>query len=171
MDSEFRNKEFQILVATESYEVGTHNPHVQNVIRLGCMRNIGVVIQEFGRAGRGGEQSDGYLFFNEHKDDQRLTYWTLKCNEEDTNKIFKKHFQESWRTIYGIYNKACVRKALLKTYENESSIQPASRSECCTSCDLQESCDFDARNTASLLLKTIRELQDIYIVQIKAWCQ
>ena len=34
-------------------------------------------MQEFGRAGRGGEQADGYLLFNEHKDDQRLKYWTM----------------------------------------------------------------------------------------------
>ena len=37
IDTEFRNEEFQILVATESYEVGTHSPHVHNVFRIGCM--------------------------------------------------------------------------------------------------------------------------------------
>jgi ATP-dependent DNA helicase RecQ len=68
VDSQFRNKDFQILVATEQYEVGTHSPHVHSMIRLGCMRNIGVLVQEFGRAGRGGEQADGYLWFNENKD-------------------------------------------------------------------------------------------------------
>ena len=52
---------------------------MRNVFRIGCMRNAGVIIQEFGRAGRGGEQSEGYLFFNEHKDDQRLAYWTNEC--------------------------------------------------------------------------------------------
>ena len=77
VDSQFRSKDFQLLVATESYEVGTHSPHVHSVIRLGCKRNLGVLIQEFGRAGRGGEQADGYLLFNEHKDDQRLKYWTM----------------------------------------------------------------------------------------------
>ena len=29
-----------MLVATESYEVGTHSPHVNVVLRIGCMRNI-----------------------------------------------------------------------------------------------------------------------------------
>ena len=87
VDSLFRNKDFQLLVATESYEVGTHSPHVQNVIRLGCMRNLGVLIQEFGRAGRAGEQADGYLWFNEFKDDQRLTYWTMGCNSEEVEII------------------------------------------------------------------------------------
>ena len=34
-DCDFRAKEFQVLVATESYEVGTHSPHVDNIFRLG----------------------------------------------------------------------------------------------------------------------------------------
>ena len=29
VDNKFRNKEFQVLVATEAYEVGTHSPHVK----------------------------------------------------------------------------------------------------------------------------------------------
>ena len=98
IDTEFREKQFQILVAAESYEVGTHSPHVRNVFRIGCMRNAGVIIQEFGRAGRGGEQSDGYLLFNEHKDDQRFSYWTKHCKPEEEASI-KKKYQELWRWI------------------------------------------------------------------------
>ena len=42
VESQFRNKDFQLLVATESYEVGTHSPHMHSVIiRLGCMRSLG----------------------------------------------------------------------------------------------------------------------------------
>ena len=43
-DSAFRGKEFQVLVATESYEVGTHSAHVDNIFRVGCMRNLSVMI-------------------------------------------------------------------------------------------------------------------------------
>lgn len=32
VDNEFRNKEFQVLVATDAYEVGTHTPHVNLVL-------------------------------------------------------------------------------------------------------------------------------------------
>ena len=72
LDASFRNKQFQVLVATETYEVGTHTPHVKNVLRVGCMRNlVGVLVQEFGRAGRSGELSDGFLLFNEFKDDKQ----------------------------------------------------------------------------------------------------
>ena len=80
-DTDFRSKEFQVLVATEAYEVGTHSPHVDNDFRVGCMRNLSVLIQEFGRAGRGGSTADGFLFINEAKDDQRLAFWTKNCTK------------------------------------------------------------------------------------------
>ena len=37
LDSQFRNKDFQQLVTTELYVVGTHSQHVHSVIRLGCV--------------------------------------------------------------------------------------------------------------------------------------
>ena len=60
------------------------------------MQNLGVLTQEFGRAGRRGEQADGYLWFNEHKDYQRLTYWTKGCSTEEVASI-KKSYEDSWR--------------------------------------------------------------------------
>ena len=70
----FRNKEIQVLVATESFELCTHSPHVNIVIRVSCARNMRVVGQELGRAAR--EENNGHfiLFFNENKDDQRFGY-------------------------------------------------------------------------------------------------
>ena len=41
-----------MLVATESYELGVDNPNITQVIRIGCPRNLGVLLQELGRAGR-----------------------------------------------------------------------------------------------------------------------
>lgn len=48
VDNELRNKEFQVLVTTEAYEVRTHSPQVNLVLRIGCMRNMAVLVQEFG---------------------------------------------------------------------------------------------------------------------------
>ena len=70
-------------MATESYEIGTHNPHVDNIFRVGCMRNLSVLIQEFGRAGRSGKDCDGFLLINESKDDQRLAFWLKNCSLEE----------------------------------------------------------------------------------------
>ena len=51
-DVMFQQGETSVLVATESYELGVDNPNVNQVIRIGCPRNIGVFLQEIGRAGR-----------------------------------------------------------------------------------------------------------------------
>lgn len=161
IDTDFRNKEFQILVATESYEVGTHSPHVRIVFRIGCMRNASVIIQEFGRAGRGGEQSDGYLLFNEHKDDQRLAYWTKECNSNEQVSI-KKKYQDLWRWIYGIYNGTCLRISLLKWYESAPLLEQCPEGECCSSCDIRQTLDFEGKETATLLLRGINELEAVF---------
>lgn len=70
----FRKEEIQVLVATESFELCTHSPHVNIVIWVSCARNMRVVGQELGRAAR--EENNGHfiLFFNENKDDQRFGY-------------------------------------------------------------------------------------------------
>ena len=54
-----QEQDFQALVATESYEVGTQSPHVHEIFRVGVMRNSSVVVQEFGRVGRSGNNTDG----------------------------------------------------------------------------------------------------------------
>ena len=41
-----------VLVATESFELGVDNPRITQIVRIGCPRNLGVLLQEFGRAGR-----------------------------------------------------------------------------------------------------------------------
>ena len=43
-DKMFQQRETSVLVATESYELGVDNPNVDQVIRIGCPRNIGVFL-------------------------------------------------------------------------------------------------------------------------------
>ena len=51
------------------------------------MRNLSVLIQEFGRAGRSGNSANGFLLVNESKDDQRLAYWTKNCSKIEEEEI------------------------------------------------------------------------------------
>ena len=51
-DCKLLQGELSVLVATESFELGVDNPSINQVIRIGCPRNLGVLLQEFGRAGR-----------------------------------------------------------------------------------------------------------------------
>ena len=158
---DFINEEFQVLCATESYEVGVHNPHVDFVARVGCMRNMNVLLQEFGRADRSeGNGTDGLLLINEHKDDQHLGYWIKGCNTSDTERI-KKEYEACWKWIYSTYTGDCLRTELLKYYNEEPvsvNIDPA---ECCLCCELNTKKDFDVQAALSLLLKSITELESV----------
>ena len=65
-DKKFFQGDISVLVVTESFELGVDNPNVTQVIRIGCPRNLGVLLQELGRAGRNpGSIAKGSLFFNE----------------------------------------------------------------------------------------------------------
>ena len=76
----FRKGETFVLVATDSYELGVDNPNITQVIRIGCPRNLGVFLQEVGRAGRKPDcTAEGMLLFNECVDDKRLGQWLKKA--------------------------------------------------------------------------------------------
>ena len=156
-DKSFRAKEFQVLVATEAYEVGTHSPHVNLVFRVGCMRNIAVLVQEFGRAGRNDDASDGFLLVNENKDDQRLIFWTKSCSADELERQ-KNNYEAAWKWVYGVYTGQCLRQALLKNFEDVDVLEKPNTGECCSSCDIVGERNFDIKDTASLLLKAITEL-------------
>ena len=48
VDRKFSQGEISLLVATESYELGVDNPNISKVLRIGCPRNLGVLLQEVG---------------------------------------------------------------------------------------------------------------------------
>ena len=164
IDSAFRFKKFQVLVATEAYEVGTHSPHVNLILRIGCMRNIAVIVQEFGRAGRNNDSSDGVLLVNEHVDDQRLIYWTKNCSPEEME-FKKREYEKSWKWIYGWKAGSCLRRCLLENFEDAEVIEQSTSGECCSSCDVEVERNFNIRDTASMMIKALKEL--ITIPQVK----
>jgi ATP-dependent DNA helicase RecQ len=158
---DFNNQKFQVLCATESYKVGVHNPHVDFVVRIGCMRNMNVLLQEFGRAGRGEENSAvGQLLVNEHKDDQRLGYWLKGCDTADRNRITN-DYMACWKWIYSIYVGNCLCDGILKYYEEDVICPMVETDDCCSSCELDLEKDFDIQHALILLLKTINELEDV----------
>lgn len=141
----FNNEEFQVLCATESYEVGVHNPHVDFVARVGCMRNMNVLLQEIGRAGRRDENGAvGLLLINEHKDDQRLGYWIKGCNSCDRERI-KKEYEACWKWIYSIYTGDCLRAELPKQYKEEAATGDIDPADCCLCCNLNNEKDFNVQ--------------------------
>ena len=72
-DRKFLKGDLTVLIATESFELGVDNPNISQVIRIGCPRNLGVLLQEVGHAGRKEQSSaNGLLFVNEYIDDRSV---------------------------------------------------------------------------------------------------
>ena len=152
--------EISILVATESYELGVDNPNVSQVIRIGCLRNVGVLLQEMRRVGRRpGVKANGILLFNEFIDDIRLGLWlksALDYQEEDNLMHLGKAdvlstYEKSWRFIYSLYYGKCLSWALYHFYGGADDNDPltcfTANASLCAVCRLsdaicQESCDI-----------------------------
>ena len=69
-------------------------------------------------------------------------YWTKQCKSHEEVCIQMK-YQELWKWIYGIYNGTCLHTSLLKWFENASLEQ--CKKECCSSCDIKQTPDFEGQ--------------------------
>ena len=113
-----------ILVATESYELGVNNPNVSEIVRVGSPRNLGVLLQEFGQAGRkAGEIANAYLFFNESMDDKRLGLWLKSSLESENDAAYEavkadilSTYKKTWQYVYSVYHDKCLMWAMSHFY-------------------------------------------------------
>ena len=111
VDKSFRVKEFQVLLATEAYEVGTNSQHVNLVLRVRCMTNISVLVQEFGTAGRNDDASDRFLLVNESKGNQRRIFWTTTCSTDELE-CQKNNYEAAWKWVYSVNKGQCLKQSL-----------------------------------------------------------
>ncbi|KAL9652269.1 hypothetical protein ABK040_011929 [Willaertia magna] len=73
IQTQFVNKEISIIIATVAFGMGINISSVKSVIHFNLPRSVESYIQEIGRAGRDGEESQCHIFFDE--DD----YITSRC--------------------------------------------------------------------------------------------
>ena len=117
------------------------------------MRNLSVLSQEFGRAGRSGNSAGGFLLVNESKDDQRLAYWTKNCSKIEEEEIQTQLIQ-SWRWVYSIYCGRYMREEIITKF-GEGQLDLQCVDECCSSCDIKEERDLNAKQAISLLIQAV----------------
>jgi len=180
VEKKFLKGDAAVLVATEAYELGVDNPRITQVIRIGCPRNLGVLLQEFGRAGRKeGMIANAFLYINECVDDKRLGLWLKAAldrekdgSDEDGAHEAKKQemihdYVETWRFVYSVYHGKCLCWALSSFYGGAGDTDPptcfVSNSPLCMICKAsdmlcQESCDI--KDYLCMLLSTIQQLKD-----------
>ena len=157
--------------------MGVDNPNITQVIRIGCPRNLGVLLQELGRAGRKEQSSaNRLLLVNEYIDDKRLGLWmkSLLESEKETNTDSRLQeiktemllmYTQSWRFIYSIYHGECLSRALSYFYAGANDNDPPScfsaNSLLCAVCVNSEALSqvsIDISEHMILLLRTTNEL-------------
>ena len=174
VDRKFLRGEISVLVATESYELGVDNPNVSQVIRI---VNLGVLLQEMGRAGRRpGAKANGILLFNEYTDDKRLGLWlksALDCQEEDHSMQLGKAdvlstYEKSWRFIYSLYHGKCLSWALFHFYGGADDNDPptcfTANAPLCAVCRISDAIcqeSSDIQDYLLLLFQTIKTLNNV----------
>ena len=175
-ESKFLKGDISVLVATEAFELGVDNPRVTQVVRIGCPRNLGVLLQEFGRAGRKeGMIANALLYFNEYVDDKRLGLW-LKSALDSTNSDeahdqakdeIISNYMYACKFIYSAYHGKCLSWALSQFYGGADDTDPptcfVSNSPLCMVCKVSEVlCEesLDVKEHLNILLNTLQQLQN-----------
>jgi len=174
-EAKFSKGDIPVLVATESFELGVDNPKVKQVIRIGAPRNLGVLLQEFGRAGRkAGAVAKGDLYFNEYVDDKRLGLWLKSsfdsCTSNNAHEAVKlevlSSYTKTWQFVYSTYHGKCLAWASSYFYGGAGDAEPptcfVSNSPLCMICETMDLiCEetVDIREYLCVLLQTVKDLR------------
>ncbi|EDO33100.1 predicted protein [Nematostella vectensis] len=159
----FQSKDAQFLIATEAYQVGTHDDHVNLVCHVGCPRTLTSWVQEFGRGGRAGNNAKAIIYYNEFRDDQRLITWMTGASEQEKD-VIKKKYMEAWRFIYCNVTGKCLRTCLTDSFDCDEDAPVEFADYCCESCDNKRDCSkrgslVDIQKDMLLLMKSLLELE------------
>ncbi|CAH3185729.1 unnamed protein product, partial [Porites lobata] len=157
--SKFRNLESQFLVASEAYQVGTHDDHVNLVCRIGCPRTRIGWIHEFGRAGRNGEIANGIIYCNEFRDDRRLITWLRGVDSVEKEQIMRQ-YAESWRYVYCTLTGECMRAFLTGWFGEDPDLPLEYKETCGESCDSNVDNDYNVKDDFLLLLEVVGQLRE-----------
>lgn len=92
----WKKSDFQTLICTNSFGMGINKSNVKMVIHTDPSYSLENYYQEIGRAGRNGDLSFAYFFWNE----TILNNWNLKIIKSQINKL---EYQKIIYSLYSIY--------------------------------------------------------------------
>ena len=117
--TKFLNNEIQIVISTIAFGIGINKPNIRTIIHYGSPRDLESYVQEIGRAGRDGNQSTCYVFYNEN--DFHVNGFFLKDISDPDMKTYKKQKQVEMEKY--LYLSTCRRHFLIK-YFTDSTTEP-----------------------------------------------
>jgi len=68
----------RIILATSAFGLGVNISDIYRVVLLGCPRNISTIMQQIGRAGRDGSETDACIYYTTNDVDQKKMYKRCK---------------------------------------------------------------------------------------------
>ena len=98
-------------------------------------------------------------------DDQRLAFWTKHSSEKEESNT-KAQFEQAWGWVYSICSRRCLRQELITNF-GKGELELRCLNECCTSCDIENSRDFNTKEACGLLLQVIVNLKPTRMAQKK----
>ena len=166
----WKSGEIQVIVVTRAFGLGINKSNVRFVIRNGLPPSISAWAQEFGRAGRDGEQSYAYILFSDH-DIQHVGFWARDmARQHRTNDIDDSAHQFSAALPFSYAHLAgtCRRKVLLELF-GENSGDMTCPEQCYDVCDKKIGLLGDKKLELTLLVQAIDELKNVGEVKITEW--
>jgi len=166
----WKSGEIPVIVATRAFGLGINKSNVRYVIRNGLPPSISAWAQEFGRAGRDGQQSYAHIFYSDN-DIQHVGYWARDMARQhrpsdidDAAQQFSVALSFSYAHLAGI----CRRKLFLQLF-GEEEYDMTHPELCCDVCDQTIGVLTDRRPELGLLIQAIDELKSLGEVKITEW--
>ncbi|BCS83303.1 putative ATP-dependent RNA helicase [Cotonvirus japonicus] len=115
---DFLDSKIQVVVATVAFGMGINKPDVRVVVHYGSPKNIEGYYQEIGRAGRDGEKSYCYAFYNFRDFIVQQGFIEKSINQSVAYQKTQLDLLEQMKKF--MTTKKCRRKMLLEYFDEES---------------------------------------------------
>jgi superfamily II DNA helicase RecQ len=129
-----KNGSIDILVATKAFGVGVNIPDIRHVIHMGIPQNLSCLVQESGRAGRGGHQAHSYVMLCEYQDMTNFQFWITSGSQEKIETLHEDYVQ-IWVYLSAAFTGSCLCHLILDYFNDYTEQKIIDNPQlCCTGC-------------------------------------
>ncbi len=165
--------DIQLLVATKAFGMGINLPDIRHIFNVGMPENLSLWLQEYGRAGRDGNQANAYMLINENLDMKRFAFWKGESKTDEDKLKREEELVEVFQYMCNAYAGKCLRTFQSLYFQDEVVASKVSRF-CCTGCEIVEKCPPESVKELQILLKAFtflkrRGIPQVFENRISSW--
>lgn len=167
---QWKRSEVQVIVATRAFGLGINKDNVRFVIRNGLPPSAAAWTQEYGRAGRDGEQSFAYILYSDN-DIHHVGFWArdmAKQHRQDDIHNTAQQFSDGLPFIYAHLPGNCRRKVLVQMF-GENPDELVCPEYCCDVCEAEINETQERKEELKTLIQAIDELEKLGEVKVTEW--